>query len=201
MVTMAISLISLWLLVIGLGILLIGIPPGARGSRREFSVCWGDDHLCDHMAGTCDVVFHRVSFGRNGGSGYAGTLAVHHNASGRCSRLMWLLVLKSDTVTTPPIRAILRSDSGARNGDGRANLGEIVGVDLFAETVWSLLDQPMLASSGWLFAASFKGQCSARHCRSAEHMIAWPQTVGMIARAIMLFVIGYVIFQRQEVRA
>ncbi len=32
-------------------------------------------------------------------------------------------------------------------------------------------------------------------------LIAWPQTVGMIATAILLFVIGYVIFQRQEVRA
>ena len=32
-------------------------------------------------------------------------------------------------------------------------------------------------------------------------LIAWPQIVGMIATAIVLFVIGYVIFQRQEVRA
>jgi ABC-2 type transport system permease protein len=32
-------------------------------------------------------------------------------------------------------------------------------------------------------------------------LIAWPQTVGMIASAIVLFVIGYVTFQRQEVRA
>jgi len=32
-------------------------------------------------------------------------------------------------------------------------------------------------------------------------LIAWPQAVGMIASAILLFVVGYVIFQRQEVRA
>jgi ABC-2 type transport system permease protein len=31
--------------------------------------------------------------------------------------------------------------------------------------------------------------------------VVWPQIVGMIAGAILLFVIGYVIFQRQEVRA
>jgi ABC-2 type transport system permease protein len=29
----------------------------------------------------------------------------------------------------------------------------------------------------------------------------WPQTVSMIAAVIVLFVIGYVVFQRQEVRA
>ncbi len=35
----------------------------------------------------------------------------------------------------------------------------------------------------------------------AALLIAWPQTVGMVATAILLFVIGYVVFQRQEVRA
>ena len=32
-------------------------------------------------------------------------------------------------------------------------------------------------------------------------MIAWPQIVCLIAATIILFVIGYVVFQRQEVRA
>jgi ABC-2 type transport system permease protein len=32
-------------------------------------------------------------------------------------------------------------------------------------------------------------------------MIAWPQIVGLVAGTILLFVLGYVIFQRQEVRA
>jgi ABC-2 type transport system permease protein len=32
-------------------------------------------------------------------------------------------------------------------------------------------------------------------------LIAWPQIVGLIAGAIVLFVVTYVAFQRQEVRA
>ena len=32
-------------------------------------------------------------------------------------------------------------------------------------------------------------------------MVAWPQIVGMVAASILLFVGGYVAFQRQEVRA
>ena len=32
-------------------------------------------------------------------------------------------------------------------------------------------------------------------------IIAWPQIVGLVAGTILLFVGGYVIFQRQEVRA
>ena len=36
---------------------------------------------------------------------------------------------------------------------------------------------------------------------SESLVIAWPQTVGLIAGTIVLFVGGYVVFQRQEVRA
>jgi ABC-2 type transport system permease protein len=32
-------------------------------------------------------------------------------------------------------------------------------------------------------------------------LIVWPQIVGLIAATILLFVAGYVVFQRQEVRA
>ena len=32
-------------------------------------------------------------------------------------------------------------------------------------------------------------------------LIVWPQIVGLIAGSILLFVIAYVVFQRQEVRA
>jgi ABC-2 type transport system permease protein len=32
-------------------------------------------------------------------------------------------------------------------------------------------------------------------------LIVWAQIVGLVAGTIMLFVIGYVVFQRQEVRA
>ena len=32
-------------------------------------------------------------------------------------------------------------------------------------------------------------------------LVAWPQIVGLIAASILLFVGGYVAFQRQEVRA
>jgi ABC-2 type transport system permease protein len=36
---------------------------------------------------------------------------------------------------------------------------------------------------------------------SESLMLAWPQAVGLVAGTIVLFVAGYVVFQRQEVRA
>jgi ABC-2 type transport system permease protein len=36
---------------------------------------------------------------------------------------------------------------------------------------------------------------------SESLMIAWPQMVSLIAATIVLFVAGYIAFQRQEIRA
>jgi ABC-2 type transport system permease protein len=32
-------------------------------------------------------------------------------------------------------------------------------------------------------------------------VMIWPQIIGLVAGTIVLFVIGYIVFQRQEVRA
>ena len=32
-------------------------------------------------------------------------------------------------------------------------------------------------------------------------LLIWPQLTGLIAAAVLLFTIGYVLFQRQEIRA
>jgi ABC-2 type transport system permease protein len=72
---------------------------------------------------------------------------------------------------------------------------------LFAETVVALLD-PTTRSLGPIYLSQLQGAVLGAPLPLSESMlIAWPQTVGMIASAILLFVIGYVIFQRQEVRA
>lgn len=40
LMTLAISLITLWLLVVGLGLVLVGIPPAPRKSAAASSFCW-----------------------------------------------------------------------------------------------------------------------------------------------------------------
>jgi ABC-2 type transport system permease protein len=72
---------------------------------------------------------------------------------------------------------------------------------LFGEVVVALLD-PTTRSLGPIYLSQMQGAVLGAPLPIAESMlIAWPQTVGMVATAILLFVIGYVIFQRQEVRA
>jgi len=105
----------------------------------------------------------------------------------------------SDTVATP---AELLSHLGVLQAFARVSpgalFGEIVGV-LLDPTVRST-QQPLLASLG--LALVQPGSVPGAPLPLLQSIeVVWPQTVGMIAGAILLFVIGYVIFQRQEVRA
>ena len=77
--------------------------------------------------------------------------------------------------------------------------------------------RPARCSARWCWRSSILDHAGARpdlsepaagrrHGRAAAAcgeslLIAWPQIVGLVAASILLFVIGYVVFQRQEVRA
>src|SRR5262249_48589847 len=76
---------------------------------------------------------------------------------------------------------------------------------LFGEIVTVVLDpevgstqQPLLAS---LNLRLVDGSIGGNLPLMQSLMIVWPQIVALIASTIVLFVISYVIFQRQEVRA
>ena len=80
-------------------------------------------------------------------------------------------------------------------------LSVVVPVRNERDTVVALLD-PTTRSLGPIYLSQMQGAVLGAPLPLFESMlIAWPQTVGMIATAIVLFVIGYVAFQRQEVRA
>ncbi len=49
--TLSVSLVALWLLVIGLGLLLLGVPPNARRDGARFHLPAGGDRLCRRVAG------------------------------------------------------------------------------------------------------------------------------------------------------
>lgn len=52
-----------------------------------------------------------------------------------------------------------------------------------------------------VFPEQLRGAVMGTPLPSGESlMIAWPQTVSLIASSIVLFVAGYILFQRQKVR-
>ena len=195
LVTLSISLITLWLLVIGLGLLTIGIPPGAEEIARSFvfllvTIVYAGVWLA--LALLFSVVF------RSAATAALVTLG------------LWLLVTFIWPVLAGALAQIFmppdpRYTALGLQTPGTVELEQILArfspSTLYAEIVVALLD-PTTRSLGAIYLSQLQGAVLGAPLPLAESvLIAWPQMVGMIATAILLFVIGYVIFQRQEVRA
>jgi ABC-2 type transport system permease protein len=195
LVTLAISLITLWLLVIGLGLFLIGIPPGAEEIARSFvfllvTIVYAGVWLA--LALLFSILF------RSAATAALVTLG------------LWLLVTFIWPVLSGALaQAIVPPDPRytalGLQTPATAQLEQILArfspSTLYAEIVVALLD-PTTRALGPIYLSQLQGAVLGAPLPFGESvLIAWPQMVGMIATAIVLFVIGYVIFQRQEVRA
>jgi ABC-2 type transport system permease protein len=195
LVTLSISLVTLWLLVIGLGLFLIGIPPGAEEIARSFvflvvTIVYAGVWLA--LALLFSILF------RSAATAALVTLG------------LWLLVTFIWPVLSGALAQIIvlpdpRYTALGLQTPGTAQLEQILArfspSTLYAEIVVALLD-PTTRALGPIYLSQLQGAVLGAPLPFAESiLIAWPQMVGMIATAIVLFVIGYVIFQRQEVRA
>jgi ABC-2 type transport system permease protein len=195
LVTLSISLITLWLLVVGLGLLLIGIPPGAEEIARSFvfllvTIVYAGVWLA--LALLFSILF------RSAATAALVTLG------------LWLLVTFIWPVLAGALAQIIvppdpRYTALGLQTPGTAQLEQILArfspSTLYAEIVVALLD-PTTRALGPIYLSQLQGAVLGAPLPFAESvLIAWPQMVGMIATAIVLFVLGYVIFQRQEVRA
>ncbi len=195
LVTLSISLIALWLLVVGLGLLLIGIPPGAEEIARSFvfllvTIIYAGVWLA--LALLFSVLF------RSAATAALITLG------------LWLLVTFIWPVLSGALAQIIVPPDPRYTALGlqtptTAQLEQVLArfspSTLYAEIVVALLD-PTTRALGPIYLSQLQGAVLGAPLPFGESvLIAWPQMVGMIATAIVLFVIGYVIFQRQEVRA
>jgi len=195
LVTLSISLIALWLLVVGLGLLLIGIPPGAEEIARSFvfllvTIVYAGVWLA--LALLFSILF------RSAATAALVTLGI------------WLLVTFIWPVLAGAVAQIIvppdpRYMALGLQTPGTAELEQILArlspSTLFAEVVVALLD-PTTRALGPIYLSQLQGAVLGAPLPLGESvLIAWPQIVGMVATAIVLFVIGYVVFQRQEVRA
>jgi len=197
-VTLTIMLVALWLMVVGLGILMLGIPPGAEEVARAtamlgVTIIYAGIWLA--LALLFSIVFRSATTAALAALG------------------LWLFLTMIWPMLSPYVAALFVSDTVSSSSDLLNQLdliqsfarlspgtlyGEIVGV-LLDPTIRST-QQPLLASLGLVLLqpGSIPG---APLPLLQSLLIVWPQTVAMIAAVIMLFVIGYVTFQRQEVRA
>jgi len=191
--TIAISLIALWLLIMGLGLLLLGIPPGAQEVARAFifllvTIVYAGVWLA--LALLFSILF------RSAATAALVTLG------------LWLFLTILWPLLSPALAPAIAAPGdvlGALNA--QQMLARISPSALFNEVVAVVLDpsvrstqQSMLASLGLVLLE--RGSIPDAPIPLLQSLlIVWAQIVGLVAGTILLFVAGYVAFQRQEVRA
>ena len=191
--TLTVTFIVLWLLVIGLGLWGLGIPPNAEEMARALillliTIVYGAFWFA--LALLFSIVFRSAA------------------AAVLVSLGVWLFV----TFLWPsfaPYIANAVSGSGDILGllETQQAFARLSPVVLYNEIVAIVLDpsvrstqQSMLAGLG--LALIERGSIPGAPIPLLQSvLIVWPQIVGLVAGSILLFVIGYIVFQRQEVRA
>ena len=121
---------------------------------------------------------------------------------------LWLLfALFWSLMMTPLLSTLIAGPPEGILGPNLANLQvqqvveRLSPTTLYTETVQALL-QPDKRFFGMVFVAQLRGALlGAPLPASQSFILIWPQFTGLIAATIVIFVIAYVAFQRQEIRA
>jgi ABC-2 type transport system permease protein len=192
--TIAISLLALWLIVLGLGLLLLGVPPSAEETARAFifllvTIAYAGVWLA--LAILFSVVFRS-----------AATAALITFGLWFFLWLLWPIfsqMLAAIIAPPDPGYSALGLDTPATLEWSLA-LSRLSPTTLFGEIAAALLN-PEQRALGTIYVAQLQGAVRGPLPLGQSVMIAWPQIVGLIAGSIVLFIIGYIAFQRQEVRA
>ena len=194
---LAVNLMGLWLLVVGLGVLLLGIPPSGEEFSRSLIflvIAVGYAGVWLAVAMLLSVLFRSPA-----------TAALLSLGAWLFMTLLWPMMSPfiAQLISPPDIRFLLLGIPSPDTEAWQLALARISPNQLFAEAVLTILS-PTTRSLGPLFdqLRSLQGAVIGAALLLRESLlIAWPQVVGLIAGAIVLFVATYVAFQRQEVRA
>jgi ABC-2 type transport system permease protein len=192
---LAISLVCLWLLVMGAGLILLGVPPSGEEVVRSLAflaaaLAYAGVWLA--VALLCSVLFRSAS------------------TSALVALGLWLFCALLWPMLAPALaRVIAPPDLATLMGGGldlhavawQSGLLHISPATLFDDTAITLLS-PSTRSLGPVFLSQLQGALLGSPLPLSESLaIVWPQFTGLIAAVVLLFTLAYIAFQRQEVRA
>jgi ABC-2 type transport system permease protein len=185
--TLTISLIALWLLVIGLGLLTLGVPPGGEEMARLLAflivtIAYAGVWLS--LAMLFSILF------RSAATAALVTLG------------LWLfLTVIWPALASAAAQAFISPEAQETLLTTSQFLARLSPSTLFGECVLAIL-HPGTRSLGPIYLSQLQGAVLGSPLPfNASLVVAWPQIVGLISATILFFVGGYVVFQRQEIRA
>jgi len=192
LLALTIGLVSLWLLVLGLGLLLLGLPPSTEETVRMLgflvaTIAYGGVWLA--VALLFSVVFRAPATAALAALG------------------AWLLFALFWSVITPLVANLIAGPPEGVFGPRMEFLHTQQIIErlspntLYAESALALL-HPATRALGPVLISQLQGALlGAPLPASQSFILIWPQLTGLIAATIVIFVIAYIAFQRQEIRA
>lgn len=192
LLSLTIGLVSLWLLVLGLGLLLLGVPPSTEETVRMLgflvaTIAYGGVWLA--LALLFSVLFRAPATAALAALG------------------VWLVFALFWSVITPLVANLIAGPPEGLFGPRMAYLNTQQIIDrlspntLYGETALALL-HPQTRALGPVLISQLQGALLGAPLPATQSFILiWPQFTGLIAATIVIFVIAYIAFQRQEIRA
>lgn len=193
LLTLGLSLLALWLLVTGMGLLVLGVVPSGEEVARGLlflltALAYAGIWLA--LALMFSVYFRQPA------------------TSAMAAIAVWLFfAVFWDSIIVPVVAQIVRPGYAGSPLEALAQarvslfLSRLSPNTLFAEIVVVLLN-PEIRALGPVFITQLEGAVLGSPLPLGQSMLlAWPQFTGLLAGVLVLFAGSYVLFQRQEVRA
>ena len=195
LVTLAVVLTAVWLLVAGLGLITLGVPPGGEEVARGLvfllaTLAYGGVWL--GLAIVFSVVFRQPA-----------TAALASIAVWLFFTVFWNIIAGVIARVAQPVQFGLLSEVVAQT-QFQLSLSRLSPNTLYGEVVLAMLNPTVRSLEiSQLLALQFDPGAVPGAPLPLDQSLAliWPHLTGMIAAVILLFVVAYVLFQRQEVRA
>jgi ABC-2 type transport system permease protein len=197
LIALTVNLTGLCLLVVGLGVLQLGVPPSGEEFTRTLvflGIAVGYAGVWLALAMLFSVVFRSPA-----------TAALLALGVWLFMALLWPMMspVLAQAIVPPDPRWLLVGAMDPQTAEVEKTLAAVSPYLLFEQAVQTILS-PTKASLGPILdqLRMLRGEVVGAALPLQESLlIAWPQIVGLLAGAIALFVATYVAFQRQEVRA
>ncbi|MBC7223854.1 MAG: ABC transporter permease [Anaerolineae bacterium] len=190
--TLALTLTAIWLLIIGMGIVGLGVPPSGEEVARSLwfllaSIFYGGIWLA--VAMLFSIVFRQPA-----------TAALASMAVWIFFTVFWEMLVGLAVPWLRPMRYGLPEEVLAQEQLELA-LNRISPNTLYGEVLLALL-YPSIRSVGLLLPFQLYRAVLGNPLPLRESLLlVWPHLTGLIAGTILLFALGYILFQRQEIRA
>jgi len=190
--TLAVFFSAIWLLIFGVGIMRLGVPPTSEETWRALmflvvTIFYGG--IWTALALLFSTIFRSPA-----------TAALASISVWLFFTIFWNIVAGLIFPVLAP-KQVTSLDEYLAAGQTQVVLERISPSTLYAEAAFALL-QPSARSLGFVLPIQLDRAVMGTSLPFDQSLILiWPHLTGLIATTILLFAIAYVIFQRQEIRA